>query len=298
MNIIVLSRNPALYSTHSLVMAARRRGHNVRVIDHMRCDLVLEKNQPQIYYQYEKIGHVDAIIPRIGSTATEYGSAVIRQFELMGVFTAVRSGALLRSRDKLSCMQILAANNIGVPKSVVSDNLDTFGFMMDKIGEPMVVKLLKSTQGLGVILAENKNSAISIMEAFYKLKERVIAQEFIKEAGGADIRVFIVDDEIVGVMERQAKPGEFRSNLHRGASARVVELSDEEKEIALNTVDIMRMQVAGVDLLRSDKGPLIMEVNASPGLEGIESTTRVDIAGKIIQFVERGVRQNKLEKVS
>lgn len=298
MNLIVLSRNPALYSTHSLVMAARRRGHNVRVVDHMRCDLVLEKDEPQVYYQYEKIGNVDAIIPRIGSSATEYGSAVIRQFELMGVFTAVKSGALLRSRDKLSCLQILAANGLGVPKSVISNNLGTFQFLLDKIGEPLVVKLLNSTQGLGVILAENKNSAESIMEAFYKLKEQVIAQEFIKEAGGADIRIFIVDGQIVGVMERQAKPGEFRSNLHRGASSRVVELTLEEELVAKKTAEIMRMQVAGVDMLRSDRGPLIMEVNASPGLEGIEGTTGVDIAGKIIQFVERGVRlqRNQLQE--
>ena len=290
MNIIILSRNPALYSTDSLMRAARKRHHYVRVLDHMQCDIHIQSGQPKILYKGQEINNVDAIIPRIGSSATTYGAAVIRQFESMGVFSTLRSEPLQRARDKLSCLQILAANGIGVPKSLVSNNYFSIQSMVEHVGSlPAIIKLINGTHGLGVILAETKSNAESIMEAFYKSKQKVMIQEYIKEAKGADIRVFIVDGEIVGVMKRQAKAGEFRSNLHRGATSTVVSLSGMEADIAVKCAKILGLQVAGVDMLQSSRGPLILEVNASPGLEGIETTTGKDIAGKIISFVEKNV---------
>ena len=288
MNIVILSRNPALYSTQSLIYAARKRGHFVRVIDHMKCDLVMEASNLSVNYEGERIRDVDAIIPRIGSSATSYGAAVIRQFELLGVYTATSTEALLRSRDKRSAMQYLAAQDIPIPKSVVTNDI----FSVKKVVEdfnsmPLIVKLLDSTQGLGVILAETKASAESILEAFIKLKQKVILQEYIAESKGADVRVFVVDNKVVAKMVRQAQPGEFRSNLHRGASAIVANLSEEEERVALAATKELGLKVAGVDLLRSDRGPLILEVNASPGLEGIEGTTGIDIAGKIIEMIQR-----------
>ena len=293
MRIVILSRNAALYSTQSLVNAARARGHMVQVVDHLQCDIVIESSKPQVYFQDKAIENVNAIIPRIGSSATSYGAAIIRQFEAQNVFTSLTSRALLTARDKLSSLQLLAAKDVGVPKSVVSNNYLVINEMLEKIESyPKIIKLAEGTHGLGVILTENRQNAESILEAFHKVKQKIIIQEFIKEADGADVRVFIVDDEIVGVMERKAKPGEFRSNLHRGATSRVVKLSDEEKFVSKKAAKIMGLKVAGVDLLRSKRGPLILEVNASPGLEGIEGTTGVDIAGKIIHFIERNAKPN------
>ena len=290
MNIIILSRNPSLYSTDSLIRAARKRHHYVRVLDHMQCDIHIESGKPTILYKGQKINNVDAIIPRIGSSATTYGAAVIRQFESMGIFTTLKSDPLLRARDKLSCLQILASKGIGVPKSLVSNNYFSIQSMVDHVGSlPAIIKLINGTHGLGVILAETKSNAESIMEAFYKSKQKVMIQEYIKEAQGADIRVFIVNGEIVGVMKRQARPGEFRSNLHRGATSSVVSLSGMEADIAIKCTEILGLEVAGVDMLQSSRGPLILEVNASPGLEGIETTTGKDIAGKIINYVEKNV---------
>lgn len=291
MNIIILSRNPSLYSTDSLLRAARKKHHYVRVLDHMQCDIHIESGKPCILYKGQEINNVDAIIPRIGSSATSYGAAVIRQFESMGIFTTLKSEPLLKARDKLSCLQILAANGIGVPKSLVSNNYFSIQSMVDHVGSlPAIIKLINGTHGLGVILAETKSNAESIMEAFYKSKQKVMIQEYIKEAKGADIRVFIVNGEIVGVMKRQARPGEFRSNLHRGATSSVVSLSGMEADIAIKCTEILGLNVAGVDMLQSSRGPLILEVNASPGLEGIETTTGKDIAGKIINYVEKNVR--------
>ena len=288
MNIVILSRNPALYSTQSLVNAARKRSHYVRVFDHMHCDLVIEANQPCIYYHGQKIKNVQAVIPRIGNSATTYGSAVIRQFELMKTFTTLKSDPLLRARDKISCMQILAANGIQVPKSTISNNIMTVSQMIDEVSPlPVVVKLVNGTHGLGVMLAEQKKMAESIVEAFHKTKQKVFLQKFIEEAKGADVRVFIVHNEIVGVMKRQAKEGEFRSNLHRGATSEVISLTEKEKHIAIKAARVMGLKIAGVDMLQTSKGPLILEVNASPGLEGIETTTGNDIAGKIITYVEK-----------
>jgi ribosomal protein S6--L-glutamate ligase len=291
MNIVILSRNPALYSTQSLIVAARRRGHNVRVLDHMQCDIIVENGKEEILYQNERILGINAIIPRIGASATNYGAAVIRQFEGMGVFTVLSSDSLLKSRDKLSCLQILSTNNIPIPKSIISNNPLVIPEMIDKLKKmPIIIKMINGTHGLGVILSEDKKNAEAIIEAMYKAKQKLILQEFIKESDGADVRVFIVDGEIVGVMKRQAQEGEFRSNLHRGGTSFVVKLTEEEQRIALKAASILKLQVAGVDMLRSNRGPLILEVNASPGLEGIETTTKIDIAGKIIRYVERNAK--------
>ena len=288
MNIVILSRNPALYSTQSLVRAARKRNHYVRVFDHMHCDLVIESNSPCIYYHGQKIKNIQAVIPRIGSSATSYGASVIRQFELMRVFTTLKSDPLLKARDKISCMQILSSHGIQVPKSTIFNNLQSIQQMMDEVGPtPFVIKLVNGTHGLGVMLAEQQKIGESIIEAFHKTKQKVFLQRFIHEAKGADVRVFIVNNEVVGVMKRQAREGEFRSNLHRGATSEVIELTQEEIQVARKAARVMGLKVAGVDMLQTSKGPLVLEVNASPGLEGIETTTGNDIAGKIISFIEK-----------
>jgi len=260
-------------------------------VDHMQCDLVVQDGGLEVFYLGGKISEVQAIIPRIGNSATSHGSAVIRQFESMGVFTTLGSSALLCARDKLICLQMLAAKGIGVPRTVIPKNYYTMPSMIDRVGsQPFVIKLMKGTHGLGVILSESRKNAEAIMETFFKTNQKAMLQEFIEEAGGADIRVFIVDDEIVGVMKRQAAAGEFRSNLHRGGSSTIDNLTEEEKMIAIKAARTMGLKVAGVDMLRSARGPLILEVNASPGLEGIETTTKVYIAGKIINMIERNAK--------
>ncbi|WP_321370818.1 30S ribosomal protein S6--L-glutamate ligase [uncultured Draconibacterium sp.] len=290
MNIVVLSRNPKLYSTKRLVQAGEERDHKMMIVDHSKCDLVIEKKNPQIIYQGKKLEDIDAVIPRIGASITFYGTAVVRQFEMMKVFTAIESIALGRSRDKLRSLQILSRAGLGLPKTVFTNYSKNTDHIIDSIGgAPMVIKLLEGTQGIGVVLAENKNAASSVIEAFHGLKARVIAQEFIEEAKGADIRAFVVDGVVVGAMRRSGKPGDFRSNLHRGGTAEVIELSDEEENAALKAARVMGLGVAGVDMLQSKNGPLIMEVNSSPGLEGIESATGIDIAKSIIRYVERNV---------
>ncbi|GAA0751948.1 MULTISPECIES: 30S ribosomal protein S6--L-glutamate ligase [Psychroflexus] len=290
MNIKILSRNPNLYSTKRLVEAAKKRKHDVQVIDPLKCDLVIEKRNPNIYYKGEYILDTDAIIPRIGASVTFYGTAVVRQFEMMGAFSTIDSEALVRSRDKLRSLQVLSRAKIGLPKTVFTNySRDVNGVIQQVGGTPLVIKLLEGTQGLGVVLAETKNAAKSVIEAFNGLQARVIVQEFIKEAKGADIRVFVVDGHVVGAMKRQGKEGEFRSNLHQGGSAEVIELSDEEEIAAIKAAKAMRLGVAGVDLLQSSRGPLILEVNSSPGLEGIEKATGKDIARSIIQYIEKNV---------
>jgi len=290
MNIKILSRNPNLYSTKRLVEAAKKRKHDVQVIDPLKCDLVIEKRNPNIYYKGEYILDTDAIIPRIGASVTFYGTAVVRQFEMMGAFSTIDSEALVRSRDKLRSLQVLSRAKIGLPKTVFTNySRDVNGVIQLVGGTPLVIKLLEGTQGLGVVLAETKNAAKSVIEAFNGLQARVIVQEFIKEAKGADIRVFVVDGHVVGAMKRQGKEGEFRSNVHQGGSAEVIELSDEEEIAAIKAAKAMRLGVAGVDLLQSSRGPLILEVNSSPGLEGIEKATGKDIARSIIQYIEKNV---------
>jgi ribosomal protein S6--L-glutamate ligase len=290
MNIKILSRNQNLYSTKRLVEAAKKRKHDVQVIDPLKCDLVIEKRNPNIYYKGEYILDTDAIIPRIGASVTFYGTAVVRQFEMMGAFSTIDSEALVRSRDKLRSLQVLSRAKIGLPKTVFTNySRDVNGVIQQVGGTPLVIKLLEGTQGLGVVLAETKNAAKSVIEAFNGLQARVIVQEFIKEAKGADIRVFVVDGHVVGAMKRQGKEGEFRSNLHQGGSAEVIELTDEEEIAAIKAAKAMRLGVAGVDLLQSSRGPLILEVNSSPGLEGIEKATGKDIARSIIQYIEKNV---------
>lgn len=288
MKIVILSQNPNLYSTKRLVEAGEKKGHTMRVIDHAKCDLIIEKRKPGLIYQGHEITGVDGLIPRIGSSITFYGTAVVRQFEMMKVFSAVESQALVRSRDKLRSLQILSRSGLGLPKTVFSNYSKDVGAIIDSAGgAPVVIKLLEGTQGLGVVLADNRNSAESILEAFNGLQARVIVQEYIKEAKGADLRVFVVDGVVVGAMKRQGKEGEFRSNLHRGGTANIIELSDEEENAAIKAARVMGLGVAGVDLLQSARGPLILEVNSSPGLEGIEGATGKDIAGQIIKYVER-----------
>lgn len=291
MNIIVLSRNPALYSTQSITRSARRRGHNVRILDHMQCDLIVDGENTRVMYNGQHIKHVDAIIPRIGDSATSYGSAVIRHFESLNIFTTLRSESLIKSRDKVSTLQILNAAGISVPASALSNNPYVFGSLIETIGPPpVIIKLVRGTHGMGVVKADSKSTAESVLEAFYKTKNKALIQRFIPEANGADIRVFIVNNEIVGVMKRQAQAGEFRSNLHRGGTSKVIKLTPDEAETALKAANTLGLKIAGVDMLQSATGPQILEVNASPGLEGIETTTKIDIAGKIINFVEQNYK--------
>lgn len=290
MKIVILSRHPKLYSTHRLVEAGQALGHEMQVVDHLKCNIEIEKKKPKLYYQNAYLKNVDAVIPRIGASVTFYGTAVVRQFEMMKIFTAVESQALVRSRDKLRSLQLLARAGVGLPKTIFSNFSKNVEHIVDSVGgAPVILKLLEGTQGLGVILAESQNAAGSVMEAFNGLEARIIVQEFIKEAGGADIRAFVVDGVVVGAMKRQGKEGEFRSNLHRGGSASVIKLTEEEENTALIATKAMGLGVAGVDMLQSKNGPLVLEVNSSPGLEGIEKATGLDIARKIIRYVERNV---------
>ena len=290
MKIAILSRNPKLYSTRRLVEAAKEKGHEVIVVDHSKCILELEKKNPRVYYNGAYLDDIDAIIPRIGASVTFYGTSVVRQFEMRRIFSAVESQALVRSRDKLRSLQILARAGVGLPKTVFTNYSKDVDHVIESVGgAPLVLKLLEGTQGLGVVLAETHNAASSVIEAFNGLKARVIAQQFIKESGGADIRAFVVDGIVVGAMKRQGKEGEFRSNLHRGGSATIIELSDQEELTAIKSARAMGLGVAGVDMLQSSTGPLVLEVNSSPGLEGIEAATKKDIAKEIIKYLERNV---------
>ncbi len=292
MKIGILSRNANLYSTRRLVEAATLKGHEAHVIDHLRCNIEIEQNGPALYYGDNYLTGFDAIIPRIGASVTFYGTAVVRQFEMMNVFSVVGSRGIVHSRDKLRCLQVLSKEGIGLPKTVFTNYSKNVKHVVESAGgAPVVLKLLEGTQGLGVVLAENENAAQSVLEAFNGLRARVIVQEFIKEAKGADIRAFIVDGEVVGAMKRQGKPGEFRSNLHRGGTSQMIELSTEEKYTAILAAKAVGLGVAGVDLLQSERGPLVLEVNSSPGLEGIEKATGVDIAGKILSYIERNVKR-------
>jgi ribosomal protein S6--L-glutamate ligase len=288
MKIAILSRNPNLYSTRRLVEVGKNHGHEMVIIDHQKCVLVIEKGRPHIYYKGQEISGINAVIPRIGASVTFYGAAVVRQFEMMKIFTAVESQALVRSRDKLRSLQILARAGIGMPKTAFASESKNIESLIELVGgAPLVIKLLEGTQGIGVMLAETHKSAKSMIEAFMNLEANILVQEYIKEAGGADIRAFVVDGKIVGAMKRQGAPGEFRSNLHRGGRADVIELTDEEKITAIKSAKKLGLAIAGVDMLQSSRGPLVMEVNSSPGLEGIEAATKNDIAGKIIEYVER-----------
>jgi len=288
MKIALLSRNQKLYSTERLIAAGEQRGHEMLVLDHMKCVLVIEQGRPHIYYQGKEVKGIGSVIPRIGASATFYGSAVVRQFEMMKIFTAVESQALMRSRDKLRSLQLLARAGLGMPKTAFAYSSTDLDNIINQVGgAPVVIKLLEGTQGIGVILAETHKVASSVIEGFLSLEANILVQEFIKEAKGADVRAFIVDGQIVGAMKRQGAEGEFRSNLHRGGKATLIKLSSDEKATAIKAAKKLGLGIAGVDMLQSSRGPLIMEVNSSPGLEGIENATGVDIAGKIIEYVER-----------
>jgi ribosomal protein S6--L-glutamate ligase len=260
------------------------------VVNHVKCDILIEKKNPQVIYGGQPLADVDAIIPRIGASVTFYGTAVVRQFEMMKVFTTTESQALVRSRDKLRSMQILTRSGVGIPKTVFTNYSKDVGSIVDSVGgAPCIIKLLEGTQGLGVVLADTKKAAVAVCEAFNSLKARVIVQEFIRESRGIDIRAFVVDGRVVGAMKRTGKEGEFRSNLHRGGTAQLIELSHEEEVTAIKSAKALGLHVAGVDMLQSDRGPLVIEVNSSPGLEGIEAATGKDIAGEIVRFIERSV---------
>ena len=288
MNIVILSRNPELYSTQRLVEEGERRNHLVEVIDPLKCDIIIEREKPTIFYKDRYLDYVDAVIPRIGASVTFFGCAVVRQFEMMGVFTITTSDAIQRSRDKLRSFQRLSRAGIGMPKTVFTNYSRDVEEVLEHVGGvPVVIKLLEGTQGLGVVLAETKNAAESVLEAFNGLAARFVVQEFIKEAKGADIRALLVDGQVVGAMKRQGKEGEFRSNLHRGGTAEVVKLSEAELKLAMGAARILKLPVCGVDMLQSNRGPLLLEVNSTPGLEGIETATGKNIAKAIITFIER-----------
>jgi len=294
MKIAIMSRNPKLYSTRRLVEAARERGHEVQVVDHLRCYMNITSMRPSIHYKGAKLEGFDAVIPRIGASVTFYGTAVLRQFEMMGVYPLNESVAISRSRDKLRSVQLLARKGIGLPVTGFARNPDDIGDLLNSVGgTKFVIKLLEGTQGIGVVLAENKKAAESVIEAFYGLNANILVQEFIEEAGGADIRCLVVDGKVVAAMKRQGKEGEFRSNLHRGGSAEIVRITPEERSTAVRAANIMGLNVAGVDLLRSNHGPVVMEVNSSPGLEGIETATGKDVAGMIIGCIEKNAKVGK-----
>ena len=294
MKIAILSRDPKLYSTRRLVEAARVRGHEVRVIDVLRCYMNIASHKPSIHYKGEELEEFDAVIPRIGASVTFYGTAVLRQFEMIGVYPLNESVAIVRSRDKLRSLQLLSRKGIGLPVTGFAHAPDDVQDLIKMVGgAPVVIKLLEGTQGIGVVLAETGKAAESVVEAFMGLRANILVQEFIQEAGGADVRCLVIGDKVVASMKRQAKPGEFRSNLHRGGTAHMVRITPEERSTAVRAAKILGLNVAGVDILRSNHGPVVIEVNSSPGLEGIEGATGKDIAGLMIEFIEKNAAVGK-----
>ncbi len=291
MKIGILSRRSSLYSTRRLKEAAIEREHKAEVIDYLRCYMNITSRQPQVLYGDRSLDY-DAVIPRIGASYTFYGTAVVRQFEMMGVFPANESQAISRSRDKLRSLQLLSREGIGLPVTGFAHSTkDIDGLLGIVGGAPLVIKLLEGTQGVGVVLAETRKAAESVIGAFRQLDANILVQQFIKEAGGADIRAFVVGKRVVAAMKRQAAPGEFRSNLHRGGTAEKIKLTPEERATAVAAARTLGLKVAGVDMLRSERGPMVIEVNSSPGLEGIEKYTGVNVAGSIIEFLEKHARR-------
>lgn len=294
MKIALLSRNPRLYSTSRLVEAATQRGHEIKVIDILKCYMNITSNKPGLHYDGENLTGFDAVIPRIGASVTFYGTAVLRQFEMMGVYPINESVAITRSRDKLRSLQLLARKGIGLPITGFANSPNDIPDLIKMVGgAPLVIKLLEGTQGIGVVLAETKKAAESVIEAFMGLNANIMVQEYIKEAGGADIRCLVIGKKVVAAMKRQAQEGEFRSNLHRGGSASLVKITPEERKTAVKAASIMGLNVAGVDILRSGNGPLVMEVNSSPGLRGIEEATGKDVAGMIIDEIQKNAKPHK-----
>ncbi len=294
MKIALLSRNKNLYSSRRLIEAAEALGHEVRVLDVLRCYMNITSKRPSIHYKGEELSEFDAVIPRIGASVTFYGTAVVRQFEMMGTYPLNESVAISRSRDKLRSLQLLSRKGIGLPISGFANKPDDINDLIKMVGgAPLVIKLLQGTQGIGVVLAETKSAAKSVIESFLGLNASVLVQQFIKEAGGADIRCFVVGEKVVAAMKRQGAEGEFRSNIHRGGSASLVTITAEERKTALRAANTMGLNVCGVDILRSENGPVVMEVNSSPGLEGIETATGKDIAGDVIRFIEKTAKKGK-----
>ncbi len=293
MKIGILSRGPKLYSTRRLKEAGEERGHEMRVVDYARLYMNITSHRPSVIFRGEKLDF-DAVIPRIGASYTFYGTAVVRQFEIMGVFPANESQAITRARDKLRSLQLLAREGVGLPVTGFAHSTkDIEGLLNIVGGAPLVIKLLEGTQGIGVVLAETDSAAESVIEAFRGLDANILVQEFIKEAGGTDIRCLVVGGRVVASMMRRAEPGEFRSNLHRGGSAEVIRITPEERSTAVRAARIMGLNIAGVDILRSNHGPLVMEVNTSPGLEGIEKATNINVAGLIIEFLEKNTKRGR-----
>jgi len=294
MKIAILSRNKKLYSTRRLIEACEQRGHEPIVIDALRTYMDVVSSKPVAHFKGEILPYFDAIIPRIGASVTFYGTAVLRQFEVMGSFPLNESVAISRSRDKLRSLQLLARKDVGLPNTGFANSPDDIQDLIKMVGgAPLVVKLLEGTQGIGVVLAETKKAAESVIEAFMGLKANILVQEYIKEASGADIRCLVVGGKVVAAMKRQAQAGEFRSNLHRGGNASLIKITPAERATAVKAAKVMGLNVAGVDLLRSERGPLVMEVNSSPGLKGIEEATGKDVAGMIIDFIEKTAKPHK-----
>ena len=300
MRIAILSANPNLYSTKRLLEAASARGHDGQLVNHLNCQVMIEGGRPSVLYEGRELDPPDAIVPRIGASVTDYGCAIVRQFEMMGVFTTAKSQAITRSRNKLRSLQVLSKAGVGLPKTV-SANHPKNGRVTQLIelvgGPPVVIKLLEGTQGIGVVLAETTKAAKSTIEAFYGLKKHVLVQEFIAESKGSDIRAFVVGGRVVGAMRRQGVEGEFRSNIHRGGHATAIALTPAEEQTAIEAARALGLKVAGVDMLPSDRGPLVLEVNSSPGLEGVEKATGIDIAAEIIKYIEDRFRSNEEDVV-
>ncbi len=295
LKIAILSRKGSLYSTRRLREAGESRGHEVVVVDYLRCYMNITSRRPTVIYQGKELLSLDAIIPRIGASKTFYGTAVVRQFEMMEVFTTNESQAISRSRDKLRCLQLLARQGIGLPVTGFAHSTkDTEGVIKAVGGPPLVIKLVEGTQGIGVILAETQQAAEAVIEGFRGLDANILVQEYIKEAGGSDIRCFVIGGKVVAAMRRQAKAGEFRANIHRGASAEQIKLTPEERSTAIRAAKTLGLSVAGVDILRSNHGPVVIEVNSSPGLEGIEAATGVDVAAKVIEFIEKNSQSGRM----
>ncbi|GAA3930272.1 30S ribosomal protein S6--L-glutamate ligase [Litoribacillus peritrichatus] len=294
MKVAILSRNPKLYSTKRLKEAGELRGHTVDIIDTMHCYMDITSSNSTVRYKGKPLPLYDAVIPRIGASVTFYGTAVVRQFEMMGTFCINESVAISRSRDKLRSLQLLSRKGIGLPRTGFAHHPDNVDDLLKNVGgAPVVIKLLEGTQGIGVVLADTNKAAESIIEAFMGLKANILVQEYIKEAGGADIRCLVIGDKVVAAMKRQAAPGEFRSNLHRGGSAELVKLSPAERKTAVDAAKTMGLGMCGVDILRANNGPVVMEVNSSPGLEGIEVSTGKDVAGMIFDYIEKNAKPNR-----
>ena len=291
MKITILSRNKNLYSTNRLFNAGTKRGHRIDVIDYLRCYINIGENQTAIYYNGKKLGRYDAVLPRIGASQTSYGTAIVRQFEMMGDFVINKSDAIKSSRDKLRSLQLLAKYGIDMPITGYASHTMDIHDVIEKVGKtPLIMKLLQGTQGNGMVLAETMKAAESVMNAFKQVDADILIQEFIKESSGIDIRAIVVGKKVVAAMQRVAPEGEFRSNVHRGAATKHINLTPEEEKIAIKSTKILGLSVAGVDLMRSKRGPLVLEVNSSPGLQGIELLTGADVAGEIISFIESSLK--------